>query len=56
MQKGAQVDSKDNVSILFVLRYLEKSIIFTILACDIVKYHEFVVLHFNECVARVEML
>ena len=47
MQTGAQVDSKDNVSILFILRYLEKSILFTIVACDTVKYHEFVVLHFN---------
>ena len=27
MQKGAQVDSKNNVSILFILKYLEKSIL-----------------------------
>ena len=31
-------------------------LIITIVACDTVKYHEFVAPYFNECVARVEML
>ena len=42
MQKGAQVDSKDNVSILFILRYLKRKVYFyiiiTIVATHSLKY------------------